>query len=329
MTLTQPQTLLTHPPHPFAKALIDNSEKGLRDVIAFLHQIKSVNLPIKSRHKDYSSFDGGRHTRTQLPIFWAIDRKHWKGGETGFARLRLLLDHGAELNVVHESRGVTPLYVALHEWCNMRLVSFLVENGADPNFGDDICPVLVGCIKHSSFTPPLLVAHKIKFLLEKGTNPDQFDERGVSALMLAINCGRHDPSVKALLQWGANPLLRTALPFIQRPLNPYTFYPTWTRKEASGRDISPIELACAWGSTSTLKIVLSHIPSSQHTAELMQRPLYLACGAKGGLSTVEVCLDHIPQNDPKMHLLLQGALYVACRNRRVDTIHFLITKIIG
>ena len=60
----------------------------------------------------------------------------------------------------------------------------------------------------------------------------------------------------------------------------------------------------------------------------MQRPLYLACGARGQLSTVEACLDNIPEHDTKMDLLLQGALYVACRNQRVDTIHFLITKIL-
>ena len=78
---------------------------------------------------------------------------------------------------------------------------FLVENGADPSFGDDeICPVMVGCIKHSSMTPPAIVACKVKYLLEKGANPDQFNERGVSALMLAINCRRHgDASVKELL----------------------------------------------------------------------------------------------------------------------------------
>ena len=83
-------------------------------------------------------------------------------------------------------------------------------------------------------TPPAVVARKVKYLLEKGANPDQFDERGVSALMLAINCRRHNASVKELLRWGANPMLQTALPFIQRPLNPdlKIFYPTWTPEEA-------------------------------------------------------------------------------------------------
>ena len=321
--------------HPFVKALTDKSEQGLWDVSRFLHQIGSANLPITNHRKcrefpiRYRRGDGWNHSPTQLPIFWAIDQIQYRWEERwGIPRLQLLLDHGAELNVIHESRGMTPLYVALYEDCRMGLVRFLVENGANPNFGDEICPVLVGCIKHSSMTPPAVVAHKVKYLLEIGTNPDQFDERGVSALMLAINCRRHDASVKELLRWGANPMLRTALPLIQRPINPKIPYPTWTPEEASERDISPIELACAWGSTSTLKIVLSHIPSNQRTAQLMQRPLYLACGARGQLSTVEACLDNIPEDDAKMDLLLQGALYVACRNQRVDTIHFLITKIL-
>jgi Ankyrin repeat len=94
----------------------------------------------------------------------------------------------AKLNVIHESQGMTPLYIALYEDCIMGIVRFLVENGANTNFGDEICPVLVGCIKHSSMTCPAFVACKVKYLLEKGTNPNQFDERGVSVLMLAINC---------------------------------------------------------------------------------------------------------------------------------------------
>jgi hypothetical protein len=135
--------------------------------------------------------------------------------------------------------------------------------------------------------------------------------------------------VKELLQWGANPMLQTALPLIQRPINPKIPYPTWPPKEASKRDISPIELACGcMGIHKHTEIVLSHIPSNQRTAQLMQRPLYLACGARGQLSTVEACLDNIPKDDTKMDLLLQGALYVACRNQRLDTIHFLIRKIL-
>jgi hypothetical protein len=176
--------------------------------------IRSANLPI-TNHRKCREFhgpyrrgdDGWNHSRTQLPIFWAIDQYRWEE-QWGIPRLRLLLDHGAELNVVHESRCVTLLSVALYEDCHMGLVRFLVENGADPNFEDErICLILVGCIKHSSVTPPAFVACKVKYLLEKGTNPNQFDERGVSALMLAINCRRHDASVKELLQWGANPML--------------------------------------------------------------------------------------------------------------------------
>jgi Ankyrin repeat len=247
------------PLHPFVDALTrDKSEQGFRDVSRFLHQIGSANLPI-TNHRKCREFrrcnrrhDGWIHTPTQLQIYWAIDQDlyhHWEE-RWGIPRLRLLLDHGAELNVIHETHGMTPLYVALYEDCRIGIVKFLVENGADPNFGGEICPVLVGCIKYSSVTPPFLVARKVKYLLEKGTNPNQIDERGVSALMLAINCCRHDASVKELLRWGANPMLRTALPLIQRPINPKIPYPTWTPEEASKRDISPIELACAWGSTS-------------------------------------------------------------------------------
>jgi hypothetical protein len=102
----------------------------------------------------------------------------------------------------------------------------------------------------------------------------------------------------------------------------------WQPKEEP-KHITPIELACAWGATSTLKIVLSHIPSEQHTPQLMQRPLlYLACERTGLLSTVEACLEYIPKEDEKMYLvLLQGALYRACKSEIVDTIHFLIKKI--
>ena len=60
----------------------------------------------------------------------------------------------------------------------------------------------------------------------------------------------------------------------------------------------------------------------------MQRPLYLACECTGLLSTVEFCVEYIPKEDEKMYLVLpQGALYRACESDIVDTIHFLIKKI--
>jgi hypothetical protein len=196
----------------------------------------------------------------------------------------------------------------------MGLARFLVENGADPNFGADVCPVMVGCIKGNVCWTPSKLAYIVKYLLEIGTNPDQCDERGVPALLHAV---------KELLQWGANPLLRTANPLQRRPHG--VFMGHWQPKEEP-KHITLIE--CAWGATSTLKIVLSHIPSEQHTAQLMQRPLYLACERTGLLSTVKACLEYIPKEDEKMYsVLLQGALYRACESENVDTIHFLIKKL--
>ena len=314
------------PPHPFILALINNSEQGLRDVSAFLRRFGSVNIPICSGH-DYCKFvaDGDRCVRIQLPIFWAIDRYHWDR-QWGFSKLRILLDHGAVLNVIHESRCVTPLYLALAEYENMGLARFLVENGANPNYGADVCPVMVKCIKGNQWWKPAERAYVVKYLLEIGTNPNQCDERGVPALLHAVN-GRcpNDDIVKELLRWGANPLRRTANPLQRRPRG--VFMGHWQPKEEP-KHITPIELACAWGATSTLKIVLSHIPSEQHTAQLMQHPLYLACERTGLLSTVEACLEYIPKEDEKMYsVLLQGALYRACESDIVDTIHFLIKKI--
>ena len=185
---------------------------------------------------------------------------------------------------------------------------------------------MVECIRRNAWGKPSELAYVVKYLLEIGTNPDQCDGRGVPALLHAVNGGcNNDDIVKELLRWGANPLLRTANPLQKRPRGVFMYR---RHPEEEPKHIAPIELACAWGATSTLKIVLSHIPSEQHTAQLMQRPLYLACERTGQLSTVEACLEYIPKEDEKMYsLLLQGALYVACRNEKVDTIHFLITKI--
>ena len=159
--------------------------------------------------------------------FKILGNDHESLNETDICRTEYVARRQAFFNIRIERRLICDWTILnpfaapqMYEDCIMGIVKFLVENGADPNFGEEICPVLVGCIKYSSVTPPFLVARKVKYLLEKGTNPNQFDERGVSALMLAINCCRHDASVKELLRWGANPMLRTALPLIQRPINP-------------------------------------------------------------------------------------------------------------
>jgi ankyrin repeat protein len=47
-------------------------------------------------------------------------------------KARLLLDHGAELNVVDEEYCATPLGLAAR-WGHRKMVAFLLDRGADPN----------------------------------------------------------------------------------------------------------------------------------------------------------------------------------------------------
>jgi Ankyrin repeat len=289
--------------HPLVSALIDESAQGLRHLAALL-QVYSVHHTIRHDPR-FGPYDYGDHNAQQLPIFWVICAPSFKL-EWMIPRLRILLEHGAELNVFHNSLRITPLHFVMtcrpyrddEESARLTIARFLVKNGADLNLPFPTLLPYIPCQTLCDCITLTFSAEVILCLLEIGTNPNQCDKNGLTALILAVREG-HDNSAYELLHYGANPLMRT-------DTRESLFLPG-----DSYNDISPMELACASGSHCVLELLLDSIPTHQCTAQLLQRPLYLVC-ANGPLRLVDLCLNCIPTEHRGIPLL-QGALYVASK----------------
>jgi ankyrin repeat protein len=238
---------------------------------------------------------------------------HYFMQEWAIPRLAILFDHGAKVNVLHECRQITPLYFVMIRLKNLSIAQFLVENGADPNFEADICPILCDYIRLSRWS-----SQATRFLLEIGTDPNQYDNKGWTPLMVAIHYGGDEETVHTLLKYGADPLLRSRTEGNREII--WSDHPYY--------DMSALEVSCCaeTSSRSLLEKILRCIPAHKYTTENLQRPLYFAC-ANGHLSSVELILDTIPPEEFKSHLL-QGALYLACYFEEVDIIMCLVKRIV-
>jgi hypothetical protein len=185
--------------HPLVSALIDESAQGLRN-LAELLQVHSVHHTI--RHDPcFGPYDYGDHNAQQLPIFWVICAPSFKL-EWMLPQLRILLEHGAELNVFHESLCITPLHFVMPsrddtESARLTIARFLVKNGGDPNLPFPTllqyipCQTLCNCISYLSFSAEVILC-----LLEIGTNPNQCDKNGLTASILAVREGHNDSAME-------------------------------------------------------------------------------------------------------------------------------------
>ena len=144
---------------------------------------------------------------------------HWASGTDRVATVRLLLDHGADVNTQDHEKE-TALCVAARLGCN-GAVQVLLQAGADPNladadnqtpldgaayaghFGvmsslldqeativDDIAVVSACSAGHVSI---------VRLLLDRGTDINMRDERGFTPLLWASNCG-HANLVRLLIE---------------------------------------------------------------------------------------------------------------------------------
>jgi ankyrin repeat protein len=120
-------------------------------------------------------------------------------------QVQRFLTAGADPNAITES-GKTPLmYAAMYG--HKGAIEALLNAGADPNVAGDEDgeegQTALMCIASSFFASNR--AEVIRLLVDRGANPDQQDDQGQTALMIA---GENADSVKALLDAGANPDLR-------------------------------------------------------------------------------------------------------------------------
>ena len=139
--------------HPLISALVDDSTQGLRNLAALL-QVHSVHHTIQHDPRFGAPHGYGFFTQDQLPIFWVICAPSFKI-EWMLPRLRILLEHGAEVNVYfHNSLRITPLHFVMtcrpdhddeesarrEESARLTIARFLVDNGADPNLPHPTLP---------------------------------------------------------------------------------------------------------------------------------------------------------------------------------------------
>jgi ankyrin repeat protein len=122
-------------------------------------------------------------------------------------QVQRFLTAGADPNAITES-GKTPLmYAAMYG--HKGAIEALLNAGADPNVAGDEDgeegQTALMCIASSFFASNR--AEVIRLLVDRGADPDQQDDQGQTALMIA---GENADSVKALLDAGANPDLRDA-----------------------------------------------------------------------------------------------------------------------
>jgi hypothetical protein len=289
------------------------------------------------------SFEQDRHPRAalkyddELPIFWLLD-KHLKGDNgTGreewiLPRLQILVEHGVNFNVtcIRRSKTTTPLYIAMVNLRSCRLANIMIENGAEINWTPFECPIMCSLVLAQWQRPAMDV---VRFGLSKGLCPNQWNEDGLTPLILAIksNCMT---AVCSLLNHGADPLLPSQ--------------PTDDIFEEYVYETSPLEMACGRGYHYCLLELLWHIDKrALRFTSKIERPLLLAC-AWGGLNCVQPLLEahmtgrwldhdsffgtHYYYRNPnerrdgdlETNNLLVRALFIACNNSRNDIIMYLV-----
>jgi len=268
-------------------AVSDNSTQGLHNLTILLRDHPEIvntccTFPLFPEPGGPALFP-----TPQPPIFWALSDYHYDFEWTA-SRVSILLNHGAELNVLHGNGHSTPLYVLLtgirSEDDPSHLITiawFMIHWGADPNYRADVCPTLCDIILGISGFDS---AEFIESLLELGFNPNAVGRSGLTALMIAVVDMSHHDTVEVLLRHGADPLM---------PNEPRTEedYPDdgTAMEEDYPDDVTAIELACAIGS----------------------------------LRCVELCFDY----DYRIRRRIPEFLSVACSACQVDVIFFWVTKI--
>ena len=252
--------------------LFDNSMQGLHNLTILLHDhpevvntcITGASFPVPGGPAYYST--------PQPPIFWALSEYHYDFKWTT-SRISILVNHGAELNVLHRNGHSTPLEVLLTRFQSeddqshlISLVGFMIHCGADPNYRADVCTPLCDIILGISGFDS---AEFIESLLELGFNPNALGGNGWTALMIAVNMPRSHDTVEVLLRHGADPLM---------PAEPRTeVYP---EDQVALNNVTAIELACALGRLPCVELCFDYDYRIRRRIRLRGAFLSVACSAR-------------------------------------------------
>jgi ankyrin repeat protein len=272
MSLTAPVDNATQGLHDLMlAALSDNSMQGLHNLTMLLRDHPEI-VNTCCTFPFFPEPGGPAHFSTpQPPIFWALSDYHYDSEWTP-SRVSILVNHGAELNVLHRNGHSTPLDVLLtgirSEDDPSHLISiawFMIHWGADPNHRADVCTTLCDIILGISGFDS---AEFIESLLELGFNHNAVGSNGWTALMIAVNLSHHD-TVEVLLRHGADPLM---------PAEPRTEdYPD---DRVACNNVTAIELACAIGSLRSVELCFDYDYRIRRRIRLRGEFLSVACSAR-------------------------------------------------
>lgn len=154
--------------------------------------------------------------KNRTPLIYATKKLN---GEKLKMVIKILLDHGADINYIDRSEYTALLYALEYSNCNnaMFKIKLLLDHGAQVNFLNNkgICPLFIAIfksnydavkmlldykadvnVKGAFGTTPLLCAPRfkknsdkiIKILLEHGANIHDVDDGGSSSFDIALRC---------------------------------------------------------------------------------------------------------------------------------------------
>jgi ankyrin repeat protein len=115
---------------------------------------------------------------------------HYAAGHGDLAMVKALVARGANVNQTIKNSGATPLITACRDWAHSYIVSPLLSAGADVNARDKN-----GRTALHFAVDPLLNIPLVELLMEKGANPAQTDNFGVTPIAQARLLGFEDIAV--------------------------------------------------------------------------------------------------------------------------------------
>ena len=116
---------------------------------------------------------------------------------TDFAKVRLLIDHGANVNLATKRRR-TALLVAAMSDPSAEIVKLLIDKGADPKATDFLKTTSLRAATLGNDT------ETIRILIDAGVDVNAADLPGISPLMMAAGWNGNTRAVEMLLAKGAN-----------------------------------------------------------------------------------------------------------------------------
>jgi ankyrin repeat protein len=125
------------------------------------------------------------------PLHWAIITKNYD-------KVKILIEHGADVNIIEYVNGFTPIHIAAKFWGNGKAVKLLLQHGADSNIIHNGKPMLMSLFDDGKF-------EIAKVLIENGAELNMHNKMGETPLYWALfSDGDYRELVRLLVSHGAD-----------------------------------------------------------------------------------------------------------------------------